>query len=96
MGEFLLHFNNHGISFELACRAFFDPFVISLDDEVVFDENYSLYDYLSHHERRFIIKALKEKNGVKKHAADLLNIPESTLRLKIKQYGIDLMKIKNK
>jgi DNA-binding NtrC family response regulator len=31
-----------------------------------------------------------ERNGVKKHAAALLNIPESTLRLKIKQYGIDL------
>lgn len=60
------------------------------DDEVIFDERYSLYDYLSAHEKRFIIRALVERNGVKKHAAALLNIPESTLRLKIKQYGIDL------
>jgi transcriptional regulator with PAS, ATPase and Fis domain len=60
------------------------------DDDVIFDERYSLYDYLSAHEKRFIIRALVERNGVKKHAAALLNIPESTLRLKIKQYGIDL------
>ncbi len=59
-------------------------------DDIVFDEHYSLYNYLEHHERRFIIRALREKHGVKKHAAELLGIPESTLRLKIKQYGIDL------
>jgi DNA-binding NtrC family response regulator len=58
--------------------------------DVEFDENYSLYDYLGEHEKRFIIRALKEKRGVKKHAAVELKIPESTLRLKIKQYGIDL------
>jgi Nif-specific regulatory protein len=63
---------------------------IDSSDEIVFDETYSLYDYLAYHEKRFIIKALKEKNGVKKHAAELLNIPESTLRLKIKQYDINL------
>ncbi|MBU8934260.1 MAG: sigma 54-interacting transcriptional regulator [candidate division Zixibacteria bacterium] len=61
---------------------------ISLD-EVEFSSSYSLYDYLSEYERRFIIRALREKRGVKKHAAAMLNIPESTLRLKIKQYGID-------
>lgn len=59
-------------------------------ENVEFNGSYSLYDFLGEHERRFIIKALSEKNGVKKHAAALLNIPESTLRLKIKQYGIDL------
>ncbi|MEA2031944.1 MAG: sigma 54-interacting transcriptional regulator [candidate division Zixibacteria bacterium] len=58
-------------------------------DNVEFSTTYSLYDYLSEYERRFIIRALKEKRGIKKHAAALLNIPESTLRLKIKQYGID-------
>ena len=58
--------------------------------DFAFGEDYSLYDYLSEHERRFIIEALKARNGVKKHAAGLLNIPESTLRLKIKQYNIDL------
>jgi transcriptional regulator with PAS, ATPase and Fis domain len=46
-----------------------------------FGEEYSLYDYLARHERQFIVKALKERHGVKKHAAALLNIPESSLRL---------------
>ena len=64
--------------------------MVEATEEIIFDDNYSLYDYLSHHEKRFIIKALKEKSGIKKHAAELLNIPESTLRLKIKQYNIDL------
>jgi transcriptional regulator with GAF, ATPase, and Fis domain len=58
--------------------------------DVVFGDNYSLYDYLAFWEKRFIIKSLKDHRGVKKHAAAALNIPESTLRLKIKQYDIDL------
>ncbi len=61
----------------------------TVTDELDFDESYTLYDYLAHHEREFIVRALKEKRGVKKHAAELLRIPESTLRLKIKQYNID-------
>ena len=56
---------------------------------LAFSQTYSLYDYLAGVEKRFIVKAMKEKAGVKKHAAALLNIPESTLRLKIKQYDID-------
>jgi Nif-specific regulatory protein len=66
----------------------------SISDDVVFNEDFGLYDYVEHHEKRFIIRALKEKKGVKKHAADLLSIPESTLRLKIKQYNIDLSQFK--
>ncbi len=62
-------------------------------DDVTFSERYSLYDYLAAHERRFIIKALKERKGVKKHAAAMLNIPESTLRLKIKEYDIDMKRL---
>ncbi len=38
----------------------------------------------------FIVMALRERKGVKKHAAAALNIPESTLRLKIKQYDINV------
>lgn len=68
---------------------------VNLNDDIAFDESYGLYDYLADHEKQFIIKALKEKRCVKKHAADLLNIPESTLRLKIKQYDIDLKKLKS-
>ncbi|HOP07960.1 MAG TPA: sigma 54-interacting transcriptional regulator [candidate division Zixibacteria bacterium] len=62
----------------------------SVAAEPVFDAQYSLYDYLAEHEKKYIVQALREKHGVKKHAAALLNIPESTLRLKIKQYDIDL------
>ena len=66
------------------------------NQDIDFTAEYGLYDYLEQHEKGFIEKALKEKNGVKKHAADLLNIPESTLRLKIKQYNIDIAKLKRK
>ena len=62
-------------------------------DDISFNERYSLYDYLAGHERRFIVRALRERNGVKKHAAAMLNIPESTLRLKIKEYKIDLNRL---
>ncbi len=62
-------------------------------ESVVFDGKYSLYDYLAAHERRFIVQALRERKGVKKHAAAFLNIPESTLRLKIKEYNIDLKRL---
>ncbi len=62
----------------------------TLDHDPNFDGIYSLYDFLAEHEKRFILRALKDRGGVKKHAAALLNIPESTLRLKIKQYNIDL------
>ncbi len=63
---------------------------ISSGYAVEFDAQHSLYDFLAQHERQFIVRALKERNGVKKHAAALLNIPESSLRLKIKEYNIDL------
>jgi len=31
-------FRKHGVSFELACEAFFDPFVYYLEDEIIDDE----------------------------------------------------------
>jgi transcriptional regulator with PAS, ATPase and Fis domain len=66
------------------------PIPEEASEEVIFGENYSLYDYLAFWEKRFILKSLKDNRGVKKHAAAALNIPESTLRLKIKQYDIDM------
>ena len=63
---------------------------VAVAADMTFSRQYSLYDFLATHERQFIIRALKEKGGIKKHAAAALNIPESTLRLKIKQYNIDL------
>jgi len=60
------------------------------DESTVFSKDgFSLYEYLAEYEKKFIIKALKEQRGIKKRAADSLNIPESTLRLKLKQYNID-------
>ena len=32
------NFRKHGVSFEVACKAFLDPLVMPLDDEVVDDE----------------------------------------------------------
>lgn len=56
-------------------------------------DGFSLYDYLAEYEKRFIIRALKENGCVKKRAADALHIPESTLRLKLKQYDIDTRRL---
>jgi transcriptional regulator with GAF, ATPase, and Fis domain/Tfp pilus assembly protein PilF len=50
--------------------------------------SFSLYDFLGLYEKKYIQQALAEHNWVKKHAAAALNIPESTLRLKMKQYGL--------
>ncbi len=66
---------------------------VELNTAINFDDKFSLYDYLAEYEKKFIVKALREQRGVKKHAAASLNIPESTLRLKIKQYNIDLKEI---
>ena len=49
---------------------------------------FSLYDFLELYEKKYIQQALAENNWVKKHAAKSLNIPESTLRLKMKQYEL--------
>lgn len=52
-------------------------------------ERFSLYDHIAAIERRYIVQALNEAGGIKKHAASRLGIPESTLRLKMKQYSLD-------
>jgi len=70
-----------------------DVMELSLNTDINFSREFSLYDYLAEYEKRFIVKALREQRGVKKHAASILNIPESTLRLKIKQYNIDTKKL---
>jgi two-component system response regulator HupR/HoxA len=58
-----------------------------LSDAAPADE-FSLYDYLGRLERDYIVRALRQHKWVKKHAAQSLMIPESTLRLKLKQYSI--------
>jgi DNA-binding NtrC family response regulator len=64
-----------------------------IDTDIEFNRQYTLYDYMAEYEKSFIIRALRDQGGIKKHAAAVLNIPESTLRLKIKQYNIDLDKL---
>jgi DNA-binding NtrC family response regulator len=56
--------------------------------EQALPEAFCLYDYVAQIEQRYIARALAESGGVKKHAAQRLGIPESTLRLKLKQYDI--------
>ncbi|MBI3872310.1 MAG: sigma 54-interacting transcriptional regulator [candidate division Zixibacteria bacterium] len=51
-------------------------------------DRFSLYDHVAQIERRYIVRALSETGGVKKHAAQRLGIPESTLRLKMKMYSL--------
>jgi len=53
-----------------------------------FGPGFSLYEYISLFEKKYITEALKKNRWVKKHAANSLGIPESTLRLKIKDYKI--------
>ena len=48
----------------------------------------SLPSRLEEFEKEQIIKALAECNGVKRQAAKLLNIPEGTLREKIRKYDL--------
>jgi transcriptional regulator with GAF, ATPase, and Fis domain len=67
-----------------------DSKAVEINTDIDFNTKFTLYDYLAEYEKKFIIKALREQGGIKKHAAALLNIPESTLRLKIKQYNINL------
>jgi len=87
--------NNEGMIVPslLSSRILGDDRVVSdedTDEGIMFSKDgFSLYEYLAEYEKRFIIKALKEQRGIKKRAADSLNIPESTLRLKLKQYNID-------
>jgi transcriptional regulator with PAS, ATPase and Fis domain len=58
------------------------------DIEKPLPERFSLYDHVAQIERVFIVRALNDAGGVKKHAAARLGIPESTLRLKMKQFDI--------
>ncbi len=52
-------------------------------------DRFSLYDHIAQIERHYIVQALNQAGGIKKHAATRLGIPESTLRLKMKQYSLD-------
>jgi len=61
---------------------------IDLPEIDTFQQGFTLYDYISMFEKKYISEALAKNRWVKKHAANMLGIPESTLRLKIKEYKI--------
>ena len=75
---------------EILAQKFFRPDGHGVSAELTLGETktFSLYDFLGLYEKKYIQQALQEHNWVKKHAAQALNIPESTLRLKMKQYGL--------
>ncbi len=52
-------------------------------------DDFSLYDHLAGIEKKYILRALAKSDWVKKHAAQQLGIPESTLRLKMRQYHLE-------
>lgn len=78
------------IDTELLSQKFFRPDVQGAASERPMGEkrDFSLYDLLALYEKKYIQEALVESSWVKKHAARALSIPESTLRLKMKQYGL--------
>ncbi|GAB4321253.1 MAG: hypothetical protein Kow0074_12080 [Candidatus Zixiibacteriota bacterium] len=85
----LLSSPNELIGIDRLSRKFFEqPADLSTASEQGLPKDFQLYDYLAQIEQRYIAKALAESNGVKKHAAALLGIPESTLRLKMKQFTV--------
>lgn len=61
---------------------------IELPEIETFEQGFTLYDYIAMFEQKYIKDALIRNRWIKKHAANSLGIPESTLRLKIKEYNI--------
>ncbi len=53
---------------------------------------FSLHDHLAAIEKKHLLRALAENRWVKKHAAKHLGLPESTLRLKMRQYKLERVK----
>jgi transcriptional regulator with PAS, ATPase and Fis domain len=70
-------------------RKFFDEVPeLGPAENVSIPGRFCLYDHVAQIEARYIARALAESGGVKKHAALKLGIPESTLRLKMKQHDM--------
>ena len=78
------------ITKELLSRKFFkqgsSKKSVDLPEIEQFESDFTLYDYIALFEKKYITEALRKNRWVKKHAANMLGIPESTLRLKIKDY----------
>jgi len=77
---------------ELMSHKFRDQSATELEDEIPEKGAFNLYDHLHAIEKKHLLRALAENRWVKKHAAVQLGIPESTLRLKMRQYKIERVK----
>jgi len=89
----LLRGNVDEIEPELLSRKFHDDPGLDKDDEPLDNgDKFSLYDHLAAIEKKHLLRALAESRWVKKHAAQRLGIPESTLRLKMRQYKLERVK----
>jgi len=88
----LLCDSSNTVDLSLLSKKFFRNSVDSEGPEIpeldLSRKDFSLYAYLEEFEKKFLLKALEQNKWVKKHAANSLSIPESTLRLKMKQYGM--------
>ncbi len=58
------------------------------NDQIVLNESYSIPEHVELIEKSLIHKALKDSNGIKSQAADMLQITRQSLYQKLKKYGI--------
>ena len=90
-GDFLLR-GQKKVTKEILSHKFFKDSAgnkeIELPEIETFEQGFTLYDYIAMFEQKYIKDALIRNRWIKKHAANSLGIPESTLRLKIKEYNI--------
>jgi len=77
---------------ELLSRKFNNGAGLEKDDVPPEGGKFMLYDHLAAIEKKHLLRALAESRWVKKHAAQRLGIPESTLRLKMQQYKLERAK----
>jgi len=59
-----------------------------MKDQFVLSDNYSIPEHVEQIEKKLIQKALKDSNGIKSKAADMLQITRQSLYQKLKKYGI--------
>jgi transcriptional regulator with GAF, ATPase, and Fis domain/Tfp pilus assembly protein PilF len=76
----------------LLSRKFFETTPDEDEKQPAAAGTFSLYEHLATIEKKHLLRALAENKWIKKHAAKQLDIPESTLRLKMRQYKLERAK----
>ena len=77
---------------EILSRKFTNDAGVEKDELPPENGKFLLYEHLAAIEKKHLLRALAESRWVKKHAAERLGIPESTLRLKMQQYKLERQK----